>query len=271
MKHLSIFVCCGLLAGCGSLTSRPNRVQYSAPAPYQAPAPEIKPRARPLDAIPVQTGIAAERMFRVQSSDRTVSDLLNRWAQQEGLLFAWQPNYDYPITPPMRDISATSLTGALASMRTALRGVARPLLISPSDQLLTVRAGADSRTAAVTGKALLPSIAASQQTAMGTLAPSPEATIPPPPAPPAPPTPEWFLTPEDQFLSVALARWSEQARFKLAWTVDADYPITAKQPRRYSGPFLDAVGSVLSDLSKGGTDLSYTLVGNDLTIKRKGL
>ncbi len=79
--------------------------------------------------------------------------------------------------------------------------------------------------------------------------------------------PEWFIDPQDHWLSTSIEKWAKSAGLALSWSLDEDYPLTTAAVRRYSGALPDVINAVLSDADKR---LQATFNTTTITINRKG-
>lgn len=84
---------------------------------------------------------------------------------------------------------------------------------------------------------------------------------------PALSAPDWVIAPQDEWLSTALDRWALDAKTRLVWQLDEDFPLTHTQPRRYSGTFAQAMARALAD-ADAALQASFNLAGTELTITK---
>jgi hypothetical protein len=234
-------------------------------------APPMPAAAQPAaSAVPVS-------MYLVNANEQTTMRVLRRWARIDKVDFSWSSDVDYPLTPRMRAIEASTLAAAVNEIRAALEDTRAPLTITLDQAGLAI--SRPKSDVALAKGAAAPPLSAPR----ASLPPAPVATKPTVLAMPAPPQekpwdaaarkaagvmPAQWSVGEGRSLRTVVERWAQQGGVRVQWASGNDFPVSdGVRAGTYSGTFKEALGQLSSAFGQLPTPLSMKFLENGAVLR----
>lgn len=237
---LAALACAVLITGCST----------APPKPPEAKGPWVQANQH-ASALAELLDIARAATPRRYRAERAVSvrQTLAAWAEEARMELVWESPFDLSTSGLVDEFELRRAVMALAQQ---FRNENAALIIDLSHpQRIVVKQAQGTQSTGVTHQTCTPLPAGAIALGLHCV----------------PVLQAWHIDPADQWLSVALGRWAQQAQLNLVWSSELDWPITLSTTRRYEGDVLSALQALNSDLKAQDIDLLYTLKAREISIE----
>lgn len=206
----------------------PAAPAVAASKPQPLPQLQVSPSA----AMRAPESAVAATRFAIGADEKTVRQVIARWARAAGVNLAWRSEVDYPLTDRMRGIASDSIGDAIAVLSNGLGGVSVPLSFKLSASTVEVDSPTLTPAAAVAARPAMPAMA---------------AVAPKGPNPAEGQARRWSAA-KQASLKAIVQQWANQSGIRLDWESKSDYPSSPAIARGdYTGTFKEAVGQLAAN------------------------